>query len=313
MIKIHYRKELFKGYSGLCESVLCAPFEDPEKFKEDDFENKRFDKLVKEGSNYIEFTPIEDCDYVIIPYKWDGKTPQNKEILSEAKLHGKKVIALYNDDYLPQAYGKECPTIEEGYIFNTTLQKSMRASNEFSMPAFTGDFFQGNYTSNRSLGFCGAMTHKVRYYTVDYIIPRFLRCLKKDFIIRKSFWATGEMSKDEARIGYLKNMNDNAFILCMRGAGNFSYRLYETMMMGRIPVIINSDQVFPFEDILDYKSFSIMIEKDDEIPNIDKIISSWLKNKTDADIINIQKKNRQIWEEYMSPLGWVKNFEKEIK
>ena len=34
-MKIHYKRELFKGYNGLCESVFCAPFEDPEKFKED--------------------------------------------------------------------------------------------------------------------------------------------------------------------------------------------------------------------------------------------------------------------------------------
>ena len=47
-------------------------------------------------------------------------------------------------------------------------------------------------------------------------------------------------------INSMKNLRDNCFNVCMRGAGNFSYRLYETMMMGRIPIIINSDQVFPF-------------------------------------------------------------------
>ena len=82
-------------------------------------------------------------------------------------------------------------------------------------------------------------------------------------------------------------------------------------MMGRIPVIINSDQVFPFEDILDYNDFSIMIDVSN-IKNIENIISKWLENKSDDDIINIQKKNREIWMEYMSPLGWVKNFNKEL-
>ena len=304
-LKIHYRKDLFKGYSGLCESVFCAPFEDPIKFKEDAFENGRFDSLIELGSNYLEFTNISECDYVIIPYKWNGQTEQNKSIIHDAKSNGKKVIALYNDDYSPNLYGLDYLNPNDGYIFNTTVQKSIRKSNELSMPAFTGDFFTGDYISNKKLGFCGAKTHKLREYVITNL-PFLLKSLSTNFIIRNSFWATGELSKDDARIGYLENMRNNTFILCMRGAGNFSYRLYETMMMGRIPVIINSDQVFPFEDILDYNDFSIMIDVSN-IKNIENIISKW-----DDDIINIQKKNREIWMEYMSPLGWVKNFNKEL-
>ena len=122
------------------------------------------------------------------------------------------------------------------------------------------------------------------------------------------------MTKDEARIGYLENMKNNTFILVARGAGNFSYRLYETMMMGRIPVIIDSDQVFPFENILNYDEFSIKIPIDSALKSsvFNTMIHEWIKNKTDEDIINIQKKNRELWIEYMSPLGWIKNFKKEI-
>ena len=115
-----------------------------------------------------------------------------------------------------------------------------------------------------------------------------------------------------AREEYMKHLQDNCFNVCMRGAGNFSYRLYETMMMGRIPIIIDSDQVFPFENLLDYNEFSIMVRVG-ELRNINNIISKWLSDKTDQDIENIQKRNRELWVTYMSPQGWLNNFIKELE
>ena len=110
----------------------------------------------------------------------------------------------------------------------------------------------------------------------------------------------------------MKNLRDNCFNVCMRGAGNFSYRLYETMMMGRIPIIINSDQVFPFGDILNYEEFSIIINFDD-VSSIEKLIGDWLSTKTPQDLVDIQNKNRDIWLTYMSPQGWLNNFTKEMQ
>ncbi len=289
MIKVFYRKEFFKGYSGLCESLFCISFEDPKFFVEDKFENDRFLELINHGKEYISFSTIEECDYVIIPYKWDGRTSQNLSLINDAMKNNKKIIALHNDDYPPNSK----LDIGEGYLFTTTIEKSKRRENEYSFPAFTGDFFTGKYIESNqlSIGFCGAITHQIRAYTLNRL--QNLQKFKKDFIIRKSFWATNEMSKDEARIDYLKNMTDNCFIICMRGAGNFSYRLYETMMMGRIPIIINSDQVFPFEKFIDYNNTSIMIDISN-IDNMENIIFKWIENKTEQDILDIQKKNREL-------------------
>ena len=309
MVKINYKKELFKGKIGLTESLFCAPFEDPELFKEEKFENNRFEKLIEDGQKHLEYTNIEDCDYVIIPYKWDGRTQQNLSIINEANKYGKKVISLHNDDFPPKDRIYE----NEGYLFTTTLDKFSKQKNEFCFPSMTGDFFKdygSKYVINKSMGFCGAITHPIRNYTIS-IINQQLKSLTTNFIVRNSFWATNEMSKDEARIGYFQNMVQNTFTLCMRGAGNFSYRLYETMMMGRIPVIIDTNQIFPFESTLDYNEFSIKIDYT-QINNIESIISNWLSTRSQYELIEIQKKNRKIWLEYMSPLGWIKNFTKEF-
>lgn len=304
-VKINYPKELFRGHSGLCESVFCAPFEEPLKFTEEKFENGRFLELITKGSDYLEFTSLLDCDYFIIPYKWDW-SDISFSLIEKAKKIGKKTILLYNDDNPPLRVLSE----EDGFLFTTTLIKNQRKSNEFTLPAFTGDFYQSeNFNTNRVLGFCGAITHPIRNIILSKIYQS--SNLQKDFIIRSGFWAP-EMTKDEARVGYFKNMIDTTFTICIRGAGNFSYRLYETTMMGRIPIIIDTEQVFPFEDIIDYSKFSLKIDYKN-LDNLENIIFNFVSELTDDKIIEMQKLSRQTWLEYFSPLGWIKNFTKEIK
>jgi hypothetical protein len=99
--------------------------------------------------------------------------------------------------------------------------------------------------------------------------------------------------------------------VCARGAGNFSYRLYETMMMGRIPIIIDTDQCFPFDNILQYNEFCVIIDYT-EIESAEQKIKEWLNKKSESEIEQIQNINRNVWETYMSPHGWLQEFHKEI-
>lgn len=304
-MKIYYNKELFKGKVGLCESVFCAPFENPDLFKEEKFENNRFEKLIKEGKKYLQFVSIEECDFVVIPYKWDNCSNTTQAIIDEARKFNKKILTLHNDDYAPQV--RLSPN--DGFLFTTTLVKNQNQENEFSFPAFTGDFFEksNSFNISKRLGFCGGITHQIRYDVLNLI---FNSDLDKDIIIRKGFWAP-ELSKDDAREQFINNMINNTFIICMRGAGNFSYRLYETMMMGRIPIIIDSNQVFPFEKKIDYSEFSFRIDHSN-VFNIVSILKEFIRTLSDDKIKEMQTKSRQIWEDYMSPEGWIKNFNKEI-
>ena len=312
MPKIYYNTNASKeGDGGLTEAIFTMPFESQEFFKEDSFENNRFGEIIGKGKSIIEFTSIEKCDYVIIPYKWVGYDSLTNSLIKEAKKYNKKVIALFNDDSHPSQILKE----EDGYMFLTTFNKSSKLPNQIAFPAFCGDFYTKYSstpikTNQHTVGFCGAITHQIRGVTLNSLNSSSI--LKPNFIIRQGFWAPEIPNRMVAREQYMKNLRDNCFNVCMRGAGNFSYRLYETMMMGRIPIIINSDQVFPFGDILNYEEFSIIINFDD-VSSIEKIIGDWLSTKTPQDLVDIQNKNRDIWLTYMSPQGWLNNFTKEMQ
>lgn len=123
--------------------------------------------MILSGSSLIEFSNIEDCDYVIIPYKWDNYSETTSLIINEAQRHNKKVIALYNDDFPPGV----SISVEDGYLFSTTLYKSRRHVNEFSFPAFTGDFYSEDFqfNLNRKVSFCGGITNPIRSYVLSKI------------------------------------------------------------------------------------------------------------------------------------------------
>jgi hypothetical protein len=101
----------------------------------------------------------------------------------------------------------------------------------------------------------------------------------------------------------LTNMENNIFTFCYRGAGNFSYRFYETLMMGRIPILINTDCVFPFWNEIKTKNIGLILDND--INFIENIKNYYEKNKNN--LIDIQINNRKIWEKYYSPIGFLEN------
>lgn len=58
---------------------------------------------------------------------------------------------------------------------------------------------------------------------------------------------------------YVQEVRQSVFCLCPRGFAPWSQRLYDSIMLGCIPIIIADDIVLPFEDIIDYRQFSVKV------------------------------------------------------
>lgn len=256
-----------------------------------------YETFFKNKNNIIKKTSLEECEYIFLPYKWDGKEVEVSQ--------SKKIIAFFNDDYeglldIPK---------ENFILFRTSTNRTNIKNNERVMPAFCEkiDFVKVDEENinKRTISFCGQVD-SFRSYVFSEIDKSV--SLNKNFIFRKGFWASEIQDKKLAREQYFENITNSLFVLCMRGAGNFSYRLYETMAAGRIPIIINSDLRLPIENILNWKEFSIIIEKE-EIRFLDFIIDEFLQDK---DIVKLCKNNKKIWDEYFSPHGFIKNIKSYI-
>ncbi len=76
-----------------------------------------------------------------------------------------------------------------------------------------------------------------------------------------NFFAAPTPGLDSARQNYASTLYRSQFVLCPRGAGTSSYRLYEAMQAGRVPVIISDQWVAPVGP--DWSTFSIRCRERD--------------------------------------------------
>lgn len=134
--------------------------------------------------------------------------------------------------------------------------------------------------------------------------------VESHFIYRKQYRAGVQRGESRAVTTreYFENIKNSDYVLCVRGAGNFSVRLYETLMMGRIPVFVNTDCLLPFEDEIDWKKHLVWIEWKDR-KNIAARVADFHANLSAAEFEQLQKDNRRLWKETLSVnkmLGFIK-------
>lgn len=233
-------------------------------------------------------------DYLLIPHNYyhireNLSYIRRFESLSDST--GKKIIIF--------AYGdrSEPISIKNSIVFRTSMYRPEKRPNEIAMPAYTEDLGEKGVELRikkdvPSVGFCGwAEMHGVRKLKADIkmivsrlrFVPIFkmqgfrwrrraLRILsdskkiKTDFIIRESYsgsYSTIKMDPWQARAEYISNIRSNDYALVVKGDGNFSYRFYEALSLGRIPLFLDTQCVLPLENIIDYDSFIMRISYND--------------------------------------------------
>jgi hypothetical protein len=104
---------------------------------------------------------------------------------------------------------------------------------------------------------------------------------------------------------FYENMRTSHYIFCYRGWGNFSLRLFETIAVGRIPVIVRSNNNLPLEEKIDWNIFPVI--KENEHNNIDAIISTFHNKLSNEDFENLQYAARKIWEEFFTYHSYMQN------
>jgi hypothetical protein len=106
---------------------------------------------------------------------------------------------------------------------------------------------------------------------------------------------------------YFESILKSDYVLCVRGMGNYSIRLYETLCLGRIPVIVNTGLVLPFEEHLPWKSFCVWVEEN-EIHTIEEKILAFHHKHSGEAFLRLQKLCRHTWKDWLSPEGFFNNF-----
>lgn len=88
--------------------------------------------------------------------------------------------------------------------------------------------------------------------------------IKSNFIYRVKHTTEalieGEMKK--STLEFYENMEQNPYVFCLRGLGNFSIRFYETILMGRIPVVIDTDMRLPFSESINWEKHCVFVKEE---------------------------------------------------
>ena len=138
--------------------------------------------------------------------------------------------------------------------------------NKFGIPIpLVCSRIPNNYTNTQKTTFCsfvGSMTHPIREKMARVLID------EAGFEIYGKSWC-GTIDSHHKDF-FLKKTAESIFSLCPRGYGASSFRFYEALQLGSIPVFIYDKPWFPYEDFIDWDLFSIRVHESEinKIPDI---------------------------------------------
>lgn len=263
-----------------------------------------FTKLFLTQPIHQRVDTIKECDYVVIPFKYQKDDKRIHQICADA--YDKLVFAFFCDDSAEQFQ-----TPLNMILFRTSLHKSTRNAFERAMPVLIPDHKPGTLeltdrVENTTITYCGHLMHNrdtqlhhlKRIYTDHCIVSR------------AGFWAPG-MNKLQARKEYYDNLARGGITFCSRGGGNFSYRFYEALSFGRIPLLIDTDCELPFEKskLINWDDHIIRIAEE-EFLKMDR--HTFINYILDKCYSLSPKANRELWETMLSPEGYYKNFKRDV-
>ena len=129
---------------------------------------------------------------------------------------------------------------------------------------------------------------------------------KEEYEISAGNWSTTVPMDNFKK--FLDITCSSKFGLAPRGYGKSSFRMYEILQLGTVPVYISDVHYLPWTDELDWNDFCVPVNED-EIEDIDTI----LKLIDDVEYNQLLENGKKVYEEYFTLEGMFKNIIKRIK
>jgi len=200
------------------------------------------------------------AEYTYIPIQWTNYLIKNnfgKELsdllnfLNKNLNKNQKYFTVVQYAGGPLVEIENCLIFSMGGVFNTSIPKS---SQVIPIPLIYDmeESFTPQMNKNLLASYIGRNTHSVRkkietQYRDD-----------KTIFIKNLESMDSNISYEDQEI-FKKLMFNSYFSLCPRGYGPTSFRLFESIRLGTVPVYISDYHFLPFIEFLDWEKFSIII------------------------------------------------------
>jgi hypothetical protein len=284
-------------------------------------------------------------------YLIENKLPMAEAILQEAEEKGKKVLSWTSGDFgvrIPHhshltvirtsGYRSRLPDYHRGMpVFFSDPMESFynrqhiipREKGEKPVIGFCGQS-KGNlfkYAKDRSRTLLrnaqyhlGLSPHDPQDWRPSTLRrARILEAIEKDSrltanFIKRSLYRAGAQTKEARHLTTLEfydNMVQSDYVVCVRGGGNFSVRLYETLAMGRIPVFVNTDCLLPLANRIKWRDHLVWVEEKD-MGHIGDVILEFHRQLSPDNFRSLQENNRQIRKEFLRIGGYFRKLLNDI-
>ncbi|MBD1887228.1 hypothetical protein [Microcoleus vaginatus] len=157
----------------------------------------------------------------------------------------------------------------------------------------------GNLFVNRNLnlGRRRLIARLVRKKIINEV--RKAKNLQTSLIERKrDFFSLPVEERNRQRAEYIKNIEDNAYILVMRGDDNGCYQLWEVMSAGRIPVFIDTNRSLPELRGMKWEDFCVIVPFS-EVHRIGDYIQAFHDQLSEEDFAEVCRKSRAAFDQLL--------------
>ncbi|MGD9896407.1 MAG: exostosin family protein [Candidatus Methylacidiphilaceae bacterium] len=161
--------------------------------------------------------------------------------------------ALFRDCF-PRAYvydEMDCPLAMLPGLYPSVLRRNYDPRRFRSFPFWRQynpwiEAFAGRYREREiEVSFVGSATSPVRKRLFSHAKLAATPGLYLENTSGQNDWLASDAQKKEFFLRYAEIMARSRFVLCPAGAGPGTFRLFETMQMGRAPILIADDYVLP--------------------------------------------------------------------
>lgn len=208
-------------------------------------------------SNFEYTNDIKKCDFILsTKFTWGvpGFEP-HQSFLTEYGKQPKKVIIFWITD--SNDVFEVPPNV---YFFRTSLYRRWRNPTEDVLPFVFEPFGKRDFRilptkPKPIIGFCGGVwpnrKKTLHQFQTD---SRF-----KTLYIKHQHFSAG------TREMYKENIQKSHFTICDRGNGNFTMRMWHVLSLGRVPILVEEDMIFPFYKEIDWDQICVRAQNPKEL------------------------------------------------
>jgi len=252
------------------------------------------------------------------------------------------LVFVDGDDHVPSP-------ADNAVVFRTSLDRRRRGPRDVALPAWIPDPGAQPprpHNGRAVVGFCGQaypldldrrkIAKRAKFYARVALTrlgvverlgkhpafaqrPRVVRALARAsevdprVTLRSSMTRLDLDTPTEHRLHaeYLRSLAESDYVLAARGEGNYSFRLYEALAAGRVPLYLDTEAVLPLESVVPWRDLCVVVPQRDA-RRVGSIAAAAHARTSSDDFVLRQAACRSAWERWLSMDGFFRTVHEQL-